>query len=226
MPVPPAPPDTPSPLRTLARHDPPHRALAALHRRAGNDTLVHGPAGHALAPARLVATATRSGRAGTIVDRVTAGERDMTTPLLARMGLAAVHSAVPEGSDRSWDAAVLWVRLGMTERLLDAVSAYLGERSFGDTRLNKHPVLKDTLAEAVVGLLRVESRLSDAGEPGSGLDDAALRVLHHDLGVTGRSLLDLLGAYGLTEDGPGAGAYVCELLADLYAPAAYSGETP
>ncbi|MEW2624648.1 hypothetical protein [Streptomyces sp. NPDC048106] len=231
MPAPLDPPDTPSPLRALARHDPPRRALAALHRQAGDGTLVHGPAGHALAPAALVASATRSCRAGAVGDRVGAGERELTTPLLARLGLAAVHSTAvrsaavaPPGTGRSWETSLLWVRLGMTERLLDAVTVHLGERSFGDARLSRHPVLKDALADAVVALLQVEARLHDAGT--TGLDDTALRLLHDELGGTGRSLLDLLGAYGLTEDGPGADAYVCALLADLYAPAEPSGETP
>ncbi|MEU6461252.1 hypothetical protein [Streptomyces sp. NPDC046976] len=217
MPAPAAPPDTPVPLRALARHDLPRRALAALHRQAGDGTLVHGPAGHALAPAELVASARRCCRAGATGERRTDSERELTTPLLARLGLAAVHStAVPHGADRSFDLSVLWVRLGMTERLLDAVTAYLGERSFGDMKLSKHPVLKDALAAAVVDLLQVAARLSDADA--TALDDTALRLLHHGLGATGRALLDLLGAYGLTEDGPGADAYVCAVLADLYAP--------
>ncbi|WDO09730.1 hypothetical protein ME763_31015 [Streptomyces murinus] len=217
MSAPAVPPDTPAPLRALARHDLPHRALTALHRQAGEGTLVHGPAGHALAPAELVASARRSCRAGLTGERLALAERELTTPLLARLGLAAVHStAVPRGADRFLDISVLWVRLGMTERLLDAVTAYLGERSFGDMKLSKHPVLKDTLAGAAVSLLQVAARLCDADA--TDLDDTALRLLHHDLGATGRALLDLLGAYGLTEDGPGAGAYVCEVLADLYAP--------
>ncbi|GAA3079845.1 hypothetical protein GCM10020000_77060 [Streptomyces olivoverticillatus] len=163
-----------------------------------------GPAGHVLAPTELVAPTP---------DR----ERTYLPTLLAGMGLAIVRTSSGQGADD----AVLWLRLGLAERLMDAVLDHLGTRSFGETPLLRQPVLKDALAEVAVGLLRTESSLLDA----PGFDDTALSVLHQQLDTAEHALLKLLGGTGLTTRGPGADAYVSGVLADLYAPSALPQET-
>ncbi|WP_331742602.1 hypothetical protein OG239_41945 (plasmid) [Streptomyces sp. NBC_00868] len=211
-------------LRDTARYEGADAALNALHRWAGAHTLVQGPAGHALAPAALVAGATRAGRPGALAPRRPDRERELTTPLLAAFGLVAVHAGeapankAPSAEYTSWDTAVVWLRLGLTQRLLDAVLAHLATRTFGDTPLLRQPVLKTALSAAAVSLLEAESALTAGREP----DSTGARQLHDTLTATDRSLLKLLGAWGLTTDGPGSTAYISELLADVYAPAAPS----
>lgn len=204
MPPLPEQPDFKQALRDTARSDGPLGALRAFHRQAGPRTLVCGPAGHVLAPTELVAPTP---------DR----ERTYLPTLLAGMGLAIVRTSSGQGADD----AVLWLRLGLAERLMDAVLDHLGTRSFGETPLLRQPVLKDALAEVAVGLLRTESSLLDA----PGFDDTALSVLHQQLDTAEHALLKLLGGTGLTTRGPGADAYVSGVLADLYAPSALPQET-
>ncbi|MEU3771926.1 hypothetical protein AB0F11_01680 [Streptomyces sp. NPDC032472] len=216
-------------LRDTAREDGAVAALTALHRSAGPDALVHGPAGHVVAPAVLVAGATRTGRPGALAPRRGEGERDLTTPLLAALGLAALR--VPPGSrvhsadrdtgwdadrDTDWDTAVVWLRLGLTRRLVDSVLAHLAARTFGDTPLLRQPVVKTELAAVGVSLLEAESALTAGPAP----DASAVRQLHEVLTAADRSLVRLLGAWGLACDGPGATAFVSHVLADAYAPPA------
>ncbi len=207
-------------LRDTARQDGARAALTALHRSAGAHALVHGPAGHAVAPAALIADATRAGRPDALAPRHPDRERELTTPLLAALGLAAVRvPGVPGATSMqytAWDTAVVWLRLGLTQRLLDGVLSHLGTRTFGDTPLLRQPVVKTELAAVAVSLLEAESALTAAHEP----DGPAARQLHDLLTATDRSLLKLLGAWGLATDGPGGTAYVSHVLADAYAPPA------
>ncbi|KUN00458.1 hypothetical protein AQI95_34755 [Streptomyces yokosukanensis] len=204
------------PLRDTARCEGPRSALLAFHRQAGPHTLVCGPAGHVLAPQELVADATQVTMAGRTSARVPARERDLTSALLARLGLAAFHFPHPQHADRCADDAVLWLRLGLTQHLMGAVLAHLGERTVGDTALLRQPTTKSALAEVAVALLEAESGLRDAAADGP--DDTTLRLLHRQLTTSDEALLKLLGANGLTAAGPGATAYVSQVLADLYAP--------
>ncbi|MFC7986859.1 hypothetical protein [Streptomyces sp. NPDC057336] len=202
------------PLRDTARRDGPRSALTAFHRQAGPHTLVCGPAGHVLAPRELVADATRVGPAGRVSARVPARERRLAHALPARLGLAALQCPVPDpaATDRPADDAVLWLRLGLTQHLMGAVLARLGERTWGDTPLLRLPAAKSALAGVAIALLETESGLR--GAP----DDTTLLLLHQQVTTMDDALLKLLGAHGLTVSGPGATAHVSRLLADLYSP--------
>lgn len=206
-------------LHETARSEGAGAALAALHRSAGPHTLVHGPAGHAVAPAALVAVATRTGCPGALAPRRPAAERELTSPLLAALGLAALHidtesAPAPAPTCTDWDTDVVRIRLGLTRRLLDATFDHLDGRAFGDTPLLRQPVVKTALAAAGISLLEVESTLTGGRTP----DQAGIRQLHDTLTATDRSLVKLLGAWGLMTDGPGRTAYESQILADAYAP--------
>ncbi|MFH9819070.1 hypothetical protein [Streptomyces sp. NPDC017230] len=204
------------PLRDTARRDGPRSALTALHREAGSHTLVCGPAGHVLAPQELVADATRVSLGGQVSARAPARERRLVHALPARLELVALRCSRPRHAGRSADDAVLWLRLGLTQHLMGAVLAHLGERAFGDTPLVRLPATKSVLAEVAIALLETESGLRDA--PADGPDDTTLLLLHQQVTTMEDTLLRLLGANGLTSSGPGATAHVSRLLADLYAP--------
>ncbi|MFE2877614.1 hypothetical protein ACFXG6_17385 [Streptomyces roseus] len=204
-------------LYETARHEGAEAALTALHRWAGPHALVHGPAGHALAPAALLAAATHAGPPGALAPRRPGAEHELTSPLLAALGLAAVRvDTAPRPPSAAWDTAVLRVRLGLSRWLLDATLDHLDGRAFGDTPLLRQPVVKAALAAAGVSLLEAESALTADRAP----DRTGIRQLHGALTATDGSLLKLLGAWGLTTDGPGVTAYVSQVLADAYAPPA------
>ncbi|MFD7080700.1 hypothetical protein [Streptomyces sp. NPDC059918] len=204
-------------LYETARHEGAEAALTALHRSAGPHALVHGPAGHALAPAALLAGATHTGPPGALAPRRPGAERELTSPLLAALGLAAVRvDTAPRPAGAAWDAAVVRVRLGLTRRLLDATLDHLDGRAFGDTPLLRRQVVKTALAAVGVSLLEVESALTACRTP----DRTGVRQLHDTLTAADGRLLQLLGAWGLTTDGPGGTAYVSQVLADAYAPPA------
>ncbi|MFI1734560.1 hypothetical protein ACH40E_36195 [Streptomyces acidicola] len=204
------------PLRDTARRDGPRAALAAFHELAGPRTLVCGPAGHVLAPRELVADATRVSLAGQVGTRVPAHERSLPHALPARLELAALRCPVPDRAGRPADDAVLWLRLGLAQHLMEAVLAHLGDRAFGDTPLVRLPAAKSALAGVAITHLETESGLR--GAPADGLDDTTLLLLHQQLTTADDALLHLLGANGLTVSGPGVTAHVSRLLADLYAP--------
>lgn len=226
------PPSSPRPepwsaVRHTARHEGPVPALLALHRQAGERTLVHGPGGHALAPTELVRTANRACRQGSSAVREPARETVLTTPPLTELGLVALGCRTEEPPDTAtgtatgtatdsgaWNVSLAGLRLGLSERLRDAVLSHLGTRTFGDAPVLQQQLLKGELADATIGHLEVASTLTTSLE--HGLDDVELAGLHHRLTSLDGALLPLLGALGFRLPGPGTDTHVSELLADLY----------
>ncbi|MFF8725431.1 hypothetical protein ACF073_02925 [Streptomyces sp. NPDC015171] len=124
----------------------------------------------------------------------------------------------------AWGWALAWLRLGMSERLRDACLAHLAARQSEGTSLLMQQMVKGTLADVLLEHLEIEGVLDDLGTGRTGplgplrpaADDRHLAGLQEQITRTDRALLRLLGAYGFTAEGPGAGAHASELLADAY----------
>ncbi|WP_158895860.1 DUF2786 domain-containing protein [Amycolatopsis anabasis] len=113
-------------------------------------------------------------------------------------------------ADPGRGAAVVWLRLGLSQGLLDACLTYLGERESGDTTLLRRQLVQGSIAQAVTGQLEVHAELvANAPFPRADL----LPHLHAKLSEVDRELLRLLGASGYLAGGPGEVADVSELLA-------------
>lgn len=187
----------------------PMEALTELHGTAGDGVLVPGPAGHVVAPDALVRHARLVLRSGQVADRDPNVERDLTPPPLADLGLRALCLGAGTPSPQ---AEVVWLRLGLSRRLLAACVDHLAARVVGDAALVNQQLVRAALGEAWTAHASVETGLSVLDD----LDGEAVRDLHDLLTSTDRDLLVLLGAAGFTIDGPGSAAYVSELLSDVY----------
>jgi hypothetical protein len=106
----------------------------------------------------------------------------------------------------------VWLRLGLSQGLLDRCVRYLGERRSGEETLLRKQMVQDSLAQAVTGHLEVEADLVAAGDA---LGIARTAYLHTRLSDVDRKLLRLLGASGYLAGGPGEVADVSELLAGV-----------
>ncbi|MFC7545964.1 hypothetical protein [Plantactinospora sp. GCM10030261] len=157
-----------------------------------------------------------------------------TDPLLTAEGLALVRrpdgtpepdrASDPEAGDpeagdpetgaRATALALAWLRLGLSERLLDDCLGYLDGRTTGGEPLLGQQLVKGELAEIRMDHLEVAAVL-DGAAPG----DAHVQDAHRRITTTDRTLLRLLGASGFVHDGPGRTAYASELLADTLAAA-------
>lgn len=198
--------------RRTARHDGLVSALTLLCETVCDGVPPRGPGGHVVAPA---------GVAG-------ADTGDVATTLTVEGGtIVALRSrAEPPGVVRtpraSWALGVTCLRLGLSERLLDAVLAHLGGRTVGDAKLLHQQMVKGGVAEAVIEQLEIATMLEGA-TPGD-LDDGVLAGLNAQITETDRMLLRLLGAVSFLADGPGQVARVSELIADVYFGPARAGE--
>jgi hypothetical protein len=190
--------------RRTARHDGLVPALALLCETVCDGVPPRGPGGHVVAPADVAGAdtgdvlATMTVEGGTIV----ASRCRAEPPSVSRTPWAA------------WALGVTCLRLGLSERLLDAVLAHLGGRTVGDAKLLHQQMVKGGVAEAVIEQLEIETMLTGA-TPGD-LDDDVLAGLNAQITETDRMLLRLLGAVGFVADGPGQVARVSELIADVY----------
>ncbi|MBP2702768.1 hypothetical protein JOL79_02995 [Microbispora sp. RL4-1S] len=189
-------------LRAAAREDGLVAALRLLNEETGGGALAHGPAGHAVAP---VAPAAPAGGTATVVRTIE----------LHGDTLVALRDPQGRRARPAWSLGLLWLRLGLSEALLDHCLAYLGERTSGDTPLLLQQMVKGQLAEAVTDHLEIETLL--AGTEPDDLGDDTAAWLHERVTRADRTLLRLLGGSGFRADGPGATADVSELLADAYA---------
>lgn len=210
-------------LRETARGDGPHLALQLLHGAAGPDTLICGPAGHAIAPPDLAVRAKRLVLGTVVVDPTSEVTADLTTWVLDALDLVALKykGDPPAGAEQTHQAflwGLAWVRLGLSERLLSASLAHLGGRLVGSEQLLRQQLMKGAVADVVIAHLSVETTLEGLGnatiKPAA--IDAVLRDLHTEITHTDRMLLRLLGAKGFAVDGPGQLATTSELLADAY----------
>ncbi|MGB2570920.1 acyl-CoA dehydrogenase family protein [Micromonospora citrea] len=142
----------------------------------------------------------------------------VTDPLLAAEGLVVVRRPggteppVPAAAAREVALAMAWLRLGLSERLLDDCLAYLDGRTTGGEPLIGQQLVRGELAEIRMDHLEVAAVLDDATPSNAHVLDVHRRITGAD-----RALLRLLGASGFVADGPGRVAYVSELLADVYA---------
>jgi hypothetical protein len=113
------------------------------------------------------------------------------------------------------DAAV-WLRLGVSEGLLDACLTYLESRRSGDSTLLRQQLIQGAIAEAFTEQLEVRAELVAAGTE---LTPELLAYLHAKISEVDRALLRLLGASGFLASGPGEVADISALVACVYCPA-------
>ncbi|MEI5527102.1 hypothetical protein WB401_34655 [Streptomyces brasiliscabiei] len=204
--------------RRTARHDGLVPALALLCETVCDGVPPRGPGGHVVAPAGTAGTA---GAAG-------AASGGAVTTLRVEGGTVVAWRSRAEPRDEPESPCAAWVlgltclRLGLSERLLDAVLAHLGGRTVGGAKLLHQQLVKGGVAEAVMEQLEIETMLSGA-TPGD-LDDGVLAGLNAQITETDRMLLRLLGAMSFLTDGPGQAARVSELIADVYFGPAHAGE--
>src|SRR5205807_900509 len=104
---------------------------------------------------------------------------------------------------------LVWLRLGLSEGLLDACVRYLDSRACGDSTVLRQQMVKGAVADVLIEHLEVHATLS-------GVDTPDLAHLHQQITLTDRALLLLLGASGYLTDGAGETAYRSEVLAEAY----------
>lgn len=164
-----------------------------------------------VAPAlKLLRTRQRNGA----IAAVPAGELPAGTEILRQADLPGGAVVFARGlPDAPVGPDLLWVRLGLSQWLLDECLRYLGERRSGEESLLRKQMIQDCLATALNGQLAVEADLlaSDGA-----VAPARMRYLHRQLSDVDRKLLGLLGANGFLSGGPGEVADVSELLGSVH----------
>lgn len=134
-------------------------------------------------------------------------------------GGTVVFARGDDGTGGQAGPGPVWLRLGLSQGLLDQCLGYLGERRGGEETLLRKQMVQDNLAQAVTGQLEIEADLVAAGDV---LPAVQAAYLHTRLSDVDRQLLRLLGASSYLAGGPGEVADVSELLAGVYQP----GEGP
>ena len=198
-------------LHDTARRSGPAPALAMLHRLAGRGAVVRGPGGHALVPTTVAHAAGGSRPSGPAFEVL----RGLGVEVLRGAGDA---DEPPGAEQQEWSAALLWLRLGLSTRLLDAALDRIGAGISGGAPLTQQQLVKGELADLSIARAEIRALLTHGGP--EALTEAALGLLHDRLTDADRRTLKLLGAWGFALDGPGADAYASELLADIYLGAA------
>lgn len=175
-------------------------ALTALCEAVGGDRLPRGPRGHGLYAAGAVLPA------GAV--RLAAADLPGGPVVMVR------HEGDGDGKeDAAFGLGLVWLRLGLSERLREDVVAYLQGRTVGDGNpLLQQQLLKSAVAEALLEHLEVRAVVEGA-VPGV-LSGAVLDDLQERLTLADRAQVRLLGASGYLSTGPGQVAYVSELLAE------------
>lgn len=130
-------------------------------------------------------------------------------------GGTVVFARVGGGPGAHAGPGPVWLRLGLSQGLLDQCVRYLGERRSGEETLLRKQMVQDSLAKAVTGQLEVEADLVAAGDV---LPAGQRTYLHTRVSDVDRRLLRLLGASGYLAGGPGEVADVSELLAGVCEP--------
>lgn len=175
-------------------------ALTVLRRTVLDGRLPFGPRGHGvLAAAELPAD----------VEELAATELPGGRVVMVR------HGRGPAAADLALDLGLVWLRLGLSERLREDVVGYLQGRTVGaGNPLLQQQLVKAAVAEALLDHLEVRAVL-DGARPGT-LSGPQLRDLQDQLTGADRAQVRLLGASGYLSTGPGQVAYVSELLAEAY----------
>jgi hypothetical protein len=211
--------------RAVARADGLIPAVTWLTDAVAGGALVCGPSGHAVVPAGVARTAQRVWLGNVPADRAAGQETTLRTLRLDGEDLIALrHRPAAAGPEPpcpwpDWIFGLAWVRLGVSEALLDRCLTYLRNRKTGETPLLLQQMVRGSVAEAVGGHLEIRAVLD--GSAAAGRPAVALADLHRQITVTDRGLSRLLGAAGFLADGPGQSAYLSALLSD-----AYLGEVP
>ncbi len=191
--------------------------LTVLHDALPDEALPCGPTGCCVLPEAALRDAHRVWTGDTVAVLDPAGVERLGPietpdgPLTAvryrgEPGPAGVPAPWPD-----WVARLAGLRLGLSEALLDATVAHLGERRVGDTALLLQQMIKGALADVVTEQLEIRTVLT--GVPPS---IGTLLDLHRQITRTDRMLLRLLGARGFVADGPGSVVNASELLADAW----------
>ncbi|RFU41886.1 hypothetical protein DZF91_09535 [Actinomadura logoneensis] len=195
-------------------------ALTALRTAVCPEALPCGPAGHALVPEDIAETFDHGWADGSGAPRAADREDRLTEIAVSGGVLVALRRRdeapvdVHRAPVRAWTLGLAWVRLGLSEQMLDTCMTYLRGRVTGAGTLLNQQMVKGSLAEVAIEHLEIETMM-DGALPGD-LDIAATVHLHAQITRADRMLLRLLGAYGFLADGPGQVAWVSELLADVY----------
>ena len=175
-----------------------------------------GPAGHAVVPVEIAASAGRVWLGGAVSSRADGTEKTLSTVALTGGALTLLHHRPAEHTETScdataWGLGLVWLRLGLSEGLLDACVRYLGGRKAGDATLLQQQLVKGSIAEVLIEQLEVHAVLT-----GTGLTANTLAHLQEQITLADRALLRLLGASGFLAGGPGEVAHLSELLAEAY----------
>jgi hypothetical protein len=197
-------------VRRTAREDGLAQALTVLCGEALPGVLPCGPGGHAVVPAAVAETAGRIWQDGRGYDRA-AGEEEVLRrdgPLVALRHRPGGHADVVEHG--GWPLGLVWLRLGLSEGLLDACVRHLDNRACGDSTVLRQQMVRGAVADVLIEQLEVHAVLT-------GVDAPDLAHLHRQVTVADRALLRLLGASGYLADGAGETAYLSEVAAEAYA---------
>ena len=194
-------------------------ALRELYAPLGPGVIPCGPGGHAVVPSDLATTGWRIWLDGTITERDPAAESVIEDCLLDGEGLAGLRHgpggrAGPAAGGLDLLVGLGWLRLGLSERLLADCLAYLGRRASGDATLLDQQMIRGDLADAATEQAEIAATL--AGATPASLGRRAIHRIHRQITGVDRTLLRLLGASGFLLAGPGRGAAVSELLADVF----------
>jgi len=197
-----------SAYRLLAYTDGAVAALAALHAETNPGILPVGPGGHTFLPSLVYATSDGPRPGQKVLDRIVAEDGEWI----------AWH--VPGGgpdpdTGPAWTTGIAWIRLGLTERLLERAAAHLRGRTVAGVVTLNLPMVRGIVADAAAGIAEARALLDTDAETETGTGP---HRVHLALDEAGRSCLHLFGAAGLIADGPGSAVRVSELLADTYPP--------
>lgn len=201
--------------RRVAREDGLAQALTVLCGATLPGVLPCGPGGHAVVPAVIAATADRVRWDGREYVRADGAEEVLhdgggVVALRHRPGgRAEFIDAVDRRDD--WSLGLVWLRLGLSEGLLDACVRHLDGRACGDSTVLRQQLVKGAVADVLIEHLEVHAVLA-----GGVSEPTRLAHLHEQITAADRALLRLLGARGYLVDGPGEAAYRSEVLAEAY----------
>lgn len=178
-----------------------------------------GPRGHAVVPTEIAAAADRVWLDDRVSSRAGGTERTLHTaeppggPLILLRHNPAAGGEIT-GKRTAWEIGLVWLRLGLSEGLLDAAVAYLGGRTSGDGTLLHQQMVKGSIAEILIEQLEVHSVLT--GDESANLTPDRLRHLQEQITTADRALLRLLGASSFLAGGPGEVAHLSELLIEAH----------
>jgi hypothetical protein len=205
--------------RRIARSEGLAPALSALCTEVLPGMVPCGPGGHAVVPAEIAAAADRVWLDDKVSSRADGTERVLSNPDAAGGPLVLLHhvpggDAVPVDSRDGWERGLVWLRLGLSEGLLDTCVGYLGGRASGESTLLHQQMVKGSIAEVLIETLAVHAALAD--EESAGSTAGQLTDMQEQITQADRALLRLLGASGFIMGGPGEAAYLSELLAEAH----------